>query len=568
MLVLPPQVIQSTTAFEKKASVQSATIASQYKFIQTGGYAAAGDGGGSLYKRASSEPSHAGKIQDGGGGWWEIFETDVNVKAFGATGDGATDDTAAIQAALNYASGLTYGTVYLPKGTYLISGSGITVPIGVSLRGKSMASSRMNYDGTGTAITWESTKGLVALGANQQLPHVGFYLADFSVWQKTGTQVGTGIWWKDANRAHMIRVGVKNFARGVDTSGASWSSTIQECWIVLNDIGIYIGGTDSEYRLADDASFTTLSNSGFNGGTICFNEIQGNDVGIYMPFFSAVGASTFIAHGMSIYSNIIEGQEQCAIIWSQHQGGLTVAENYFELNCKSSTIDVANDTLALADDIREYNAVICANLPTSNRATQSPVFRGNHFVSHAVGTWAFYHDRGTSQVSVKYRDNHGFMNGICMEERFTDFSGVGAILDGNAFSDYQISANHLPYCTLIGNSVAGDIVGDQLPHTRPFLVRGPAGDEYTLIATDADATLTPGSTGGNVRHSGTLTQDRAITLSTTSAVAGERFKITRTGGGAFNLNIGTGPLKALATNTWCEVVYNGSAWYLSAYGAL
>lgn len=47
----------------------------------------------------------------------------VNVKAMAvpAVGDGITDDTAAIQAALDYVGTVGGGTVYLPPGTYLIS---------------------------------------------------------------------------------------------------------------------------------------------------------------------------------------------------------------------------------------------------------------------------------------------------------------------------------------------------------------------------------------------------------------------------------------------------------------
>ena len=41
----------------------------------------------------------------------------VSVKDFGAKGDGTTDDTAAIQAALNTGN----STIYFPSGTYLIS---------------------------------------------------------------------------------------------------------------------------------------------------------------------------------------------------------------------------------------------------------------------------------------------------------------------------------------------------------------------------------------------------------------------------------------------------------------
>lgn len=91
-------------------------------------------------------------------------------------------------------------------------------------------------------------------------------------------------------------------------------------------------------------------------------------------------------------------------------------------------------------------------------------------------------------------------------------------------------------------------------------------DSYAVVATDAAFTLTPVTDAANIRHTGTLTADRTITLSTTNAYAGATFRVTRTGSGAFNLSVGG--LKNLATNSWAEVVYDGSAWYLAAYGTL
>ena len=60
----------------------------------------------------------------------------LNVRgpAFGATGNGSTDDTAAIQAALTAATG--GGVVYLPNGTYKIT-STLTIPAAVTLLGES-----------------------------------------------------------------------------------------------------------------------------------------------------------------------------------------------------------------------------------------------------------------------------------------------------------------------------------------------------------------------------------------------------------------------------------------------
>jgi len=45
----------------------------------------------------------------------------VNVLDFGATGDGSTDDTAAIQAAINYAATTNSGKVYFPAGHYIVT---------------------------------------------------------------------------------------------------------------------------------------------------------------------------------------------------------------------------------------------------------------------------------------------------------------------------------------------------------------------------------------------------------------------------------------------------------------
>jgi hypothetical protein len=56
-----------------------------------------------------------------------------NVKDYKAKGDGTTDDTQAIQAALD-AAGKNGGRVYLPAAKYLVSGS-LQVPVGVSVVG-------------------------------------------------------------------------------------------------------------------------------------------------------------------------------------------------------------------------------------------------------------------------------------------------------------------------------------------------------------------------------------------------------------------------------------------------
>ena len=59
---------------------------------------------------------------------------ETNVKSFGARGDGAGDETAAFQRALDAAHSAGGGIVYAPPGRYLFRGV-LNIPVGVTLRG-------------------------------------------------------------------------------------------------------------------------------------------------------------------------------------------------------------------------------------------------------------------------------------------------------------------------------------------------------------------------------------------------------------------------------------------------
>jgi hypothetical protein len=56
----------------------------------------------------------------------EIQGTFINVRQFGAKGDGVADDTAAINAAIA-AAAAAGGTVFMPCGTYLLTGAGLNI---------------------------------------------------------------------------------------------------------------------------------------------------------------------------------------------------------------------------------------------------------------------------------------------------------------------------------------------------------------------------------------------------------------------------------------------------------
>jgi hypothetical protein len=100
----------------------------------------------------------------------------VSVKDFGAVGDGATDDTSAVQAAINAAS--VSKSIYVPAGTYLVSAltyptTGLTMygdyPFSVIQHNVPTANSLLQSTAFGVANSFVNLTGLVFDGNNRTL---------------------------------------------------------------------------------------------------------------------------------------------------------------------------------------------------------------------------------------------------------------------------------------------------------------------------------------------------------------------------------------------------------------
>lgn len=107
-----------------------------------GGYYAHGDGGGGVffYDAGASDADNGGTIvapTAGGGRWLRAYSSAINVRWFGAKGDDSTNDTAAIQSAINVG-----GIVYVPAGIYRTAVP-LRLPTGVSLIGESLATTTL-----------------------------------------------------------------------------------------------------------------------------------------------------------------------------------------------------------------------------------------------------------------------------------------------------------------------------------------------------------------------------------------------------------------------------------------
>jgi hypothetical protein len=84
--------------------------------------------------------------------------TVYNVKDYGATGNGVTDDTAAFQAALNAAGNANGGVVYAPSATYNIA-SNLNIPAAVTLEGDWKIPVGWLVSGKGTTLLASASAG-------------------------------------------------------------------------------------------------------------------------------------------------------------------------------------------------------------------------------------------------------------------------------------------------------------------------------------------------------------------------------------------------------------------------
>lgn len=94
----PVTELASLGVFPTRAAAIAANISAalQATGIRLLGYTSAGDGGAALYRSRLANPGHAGAFQSADGAWWEIATFPLTLEMFGAVGDGATDDGAAI----------------------------------------------------------------------------------------------------------------------------------------------------------------------------------------------------------------------------------------------------------------------------------------------------------------------------------------------------------------------------------------------------------------------------------------------------------------------------------------
>jgi hypothetical protein len=232
-----------------------------------------------------------------------------DVRAYNAKGDGVTDDTAAIQSALDAAADLGGGTVFLPAGTYVITSS-LVVGTYVILAGAGSARTMIDM----SSAQMENSAGITSTyvynpcepTSNQDIP-VAITLRGFAIIGSNAQcpwyDGKTGIY-LTANGCTMEQVEVWHCRVGIRVRG--WNNYVSNCRILSCNKGFDISWSSDDDPWGDpgatdnDASQGTWLYGCYYGSNVDTVAIQSYDPssGVYTtdsPHGFAEGDSVYIA---------------------------------------------------------------------------------------------------------------------------------------------------------------------------------------------------------------------------------------------------------------------------------
>jgi hypothetical protein len=254
----------------------------------------------------------------------EKLEEVISVKDFGAVGDGITDDTAAIQAALN-AVAPTRKALYIPAGNYkttqpldvTVSGFGF----GGLIYGDGYASTITYYPPVGGNVpgvfgpTTDGSGGFCAGALNiGNDNYKGYGVTDLRIVRGgPDKNLAAGLTMHRWYQGYIRNVVIEGFEMGIQIV-FGWSNAITDCKI-----------SDCTYG---------ISWNNITIGTMRGNDISTCNIGIYFGWnlFGQTTEPTLFAQGVTVCENTIQGCSEAAIVGKNLQN-INVYGNYTERNC-------------------------------------------------------------------------------------------------------------------------------------------------------------------------------------------------------------------------------------------
>lgn len=467
----------------------------------------------------------------------------VSAKDFGAVGNGVADDTAALQAFINACQDKRG---YIPPGIYKITAPLIVQPqYSYNIEGACYD----NTGATGTVINNTGTGNAIEIDNEPFTPPPFDSEIRFAHLVVNGNASSQNGFFIRSTMVHLEYV----WCRGHGTNGI-WlergyaSSFRQVVCANNNENGMFV-------RIAGNALHFDHCVFNGNGRTISGSaglyltgqDPDGYDFGVVATACDFTGNGTLVAIGYGVIA--------------QYCRGISFIGCYGELN-KSYNLytDTTTKNLTVTGCYWQDGDVYAVDV-------NGLIYENNH------------HNRTSTATNV--RISVGLPGGKYENRIFGNTYNNGAVevFTNGASSNVAIHYTQPPTGgtwkrgdTVWNNSVqnGGGLLGwvcitPGTPGT--WLQIGQIPYVFTNWG-DSDATLTVGASFTTNIWQSALTVNRTVTLSSTGAYSGAKFRITRAAGATGVSTLDVGGLKSLAVSQWCDVEYTGANWIVTAFGSL
>jgi hypothetical protein len=318
-----------------------------------GGYHAVGDGGGGVFTWSSAAQADDGGTvfnvnAANGPGWRRIFSGPIDVRWFGARGDGTTPDDGAFLSAIGAAAAIASAAgknldspasnpagsveVYVPPGTYVLTGTlngGSPLPPGLILRGAGEASC-LYFTGTGGAAGAEAAGAGILVTSTALNTNTQTTVRICDLWLRSVIPANNGTVAIDLIGATLITISrckLTGWTAGIILDGA-------EC-IEIDNINFGANGSEGDQTANTIGIWFTNAASGNKGFTVpeCTNRIAVHDCQFNAPALPIRDEGSVSHH---VYDNNVNGCIKC-FAWISYCNAAIYEKNELE-GCGAATI--------------------------------------------------------------------------------------------------------------------------------------------------------------------------------------------------------------------------------------
>lgn len=533
----------------------------------------------------------------------------ANVKdlIYGAKGDGVTNDTSAIQSALNS----TYKDIYLPAGTYIVSAL------------NAVALKNMRGAGIGKTILKiipGGTTDIITSGVDD------FTLSDLTLDYTGGAGTGRCGLFSGGQRLQLSNIRALN-AKGIGLYlYNSPSFRLDNVWVdAAANWGILVDGNLTAYGFGSRIHTSNCADRGLmvRSASYCvFNQVSGYNNQVTAAWFNdciachltggedyldAFGDS-FVIEGASIGCSMSDVKARTS---GGHSASISSTAGGAPIDCHFRGVysEAAGESIAAITDQgtgnRPTNCTITGvSGRNCGRVTPSDGFgianaQGctiSGYITSTTGTMTYAVDESGASPNNNVFEVFQWVPGTIkpVTNLTLGAATVGATTATAAASvftaadvgkwftvgaaralvtQYNSGTSVNIYITVAfaGTALASGTWGWEnyfAISSSTSVIRTPGLLNKITHVGDADYFYNPATDGDLVYDTAALTAARTVYLS--KGWPGLRTRVTRPSAGAFNLTVKSGPvnLKALAAATWVDVAYDAGGANLSAYGTL